>query len=144
MLNPQNEIPLHDPEAELDEIERDARQNARVLRLLGIVIDEEIGRKQICWALQMSEGELSKRLSGADGKRPCFRMLTYALKHEREGRLARLLMEQCEYLPPRRREEMTDAEFRARAEDEFKLNGPAGNAIRARIYGDKPMRKVTP
>lgn len=142
MTNPQDEITLPDPEAELDEIERETRQNERVLRLLAFVVDEEIGRKQVCWALQMSESELSKRLSGAEGKRPCFRILTYALKHERDGRLARLLFSQAGYMPPRRPEELSDAEFRARAEDEFRLNGSAGSAIRARIYGGRPVRKV--
>lgn len=144
MLSQQDEITLPDPEAELDEIEREKRQNDRVLRTLAFVIDEEIGRKQVCWALQLSEPELSKRLSGAEGKRPCFRILTYALKHEREGRLARLLMHQAGYSPPRRPEELSDAEYRARAEDEFRTNGAAGIAIRSRIFGSRPVRKVMP
>lgn len=144
MLTTQDEIELPDPEAELDEIERERRQNDRILRTLAFVVDEEIGRKQVCWALQLSEPDLSKRLSGAEGKRPCFRILMYALKREREGRLARLLMHQAGYSPPRRPEELSDAEYRVRAEDEFRTNGAAGHAIRARIFGAKPARKVTP
>jgi hypothetical protein len=142
VANSQNEIDLPDPEAELSEIELEARRNESVLRLLAFVIDEEIGRKQICWALQIGEQDLSKRLSGADNKRPCFRILAYAVRHEREGRLARLLMKQAGYAPPRRPDDLTDGEFRVRAEEEFRRNGPAGAAIRAGIFG-KPIRKVT-
>src|SRR5713101_4126392 len=101
MPDPQHSLSLQTTEDQLDEIQREKVQNERVVRLLAVVIDEEIGRKQVCWALQMSEGELSKRLAGA-GKRPCFRILMYALKHEKTGRIARLLMEQAKYLPPRR------------------------------------------
>lgn len=137
MPDPQGPLPLQTTEDQLDEIQLERAQNDRVLRLLAAVIDEEITRKQVCWALQMSEGELSKRLAG-QGKRPCFRILTYALKHEKTGRLARLLMEQAKYLPPRRPDDIPDAEFRARAEDLFRKSGPLGETMRAEIIGRKP------
>jgi hypothetical protein len=122
-------------EDEMGEIEREAAQNERVLRVLATVIDEEISRKHVCWALQMGESELSRRLAQADGKRPCYRMLMYALRHERTGRLAKLLMEQGGYSPPIRPVEIDDSEFRRRAEQAFRESGPAGAALRAVILG---------
>ena len=98
-----------------------------------MILDEEIGRKALGWALQMSESEISRRLSCADGKRPCFRMLMYALKHERGGRLAALLMDQAGYAPPSRPDAISDSEFRRRAEEAMRKSGPAGEAIRKGI-----------
>lgn len=144
MADTQENLQLQSPETELGEIEREKAQSDRVIRLLGMVIDEEIGRKNMCWALQMSEGELSKRLSGLDGKRPCVRMLMYGLKNERGGRLARLLMEQARYAPPVRPTEIDDAEFRRRALEVLAGSGPAGEALRSAIMGaGRPVRKVT-
>jgi hypothetical protein len=139
----QDALTLPTTEDQLGEIERERLQNERIVRMLAIVIDEEITRKQVCWALQMSEGELSKRIAGA-GKRPCFRILMYALKHEKTGRVARLVMEQCKYLPPKRPDDLTDAEFRSRAESLFQRSGPVGEAMRREIVGDRPVqiRKV--
>ena len=143
MAESQEQFSLHSPEAELGEIEREKAQSDRVIRLLACVIDEELGRKNMCWALQMSEGELSKRLSGLDGKRPCVRMLCYALKNEKGGRLARLLMEQARYAPPVRPTEITDEEFRRRTLDVLASAGPAGDALRKAILGaERPVRKV--
>lgn len=143
MAESQEAFHLQSPEDQLGEIEREKAQSDRVVRLLGLVIDEEIGRKNLCWALQMSEGELSKRLSGLDGKRPCVRMLMYAIKNERGGRLARLVMEQAKYAPPVRPTEIDDAEFRRRAMDVFSSSGPAGEALRKAVLGnERPMRKV--
>lgn len=143
MPETQASLNFESAEDQLGEIEREKAQNERVLRLLGVVVDEEIGRKQFCWALQMSEGELSKRLSGLDGKRPCFRMLTYAFKHEKTGRLAKLVMEQARYAPPIRPNEIGDDEFRRRAEEVFRSSGAAGAALRREILGhDRTVRKV--
>ena len=141
MPETQDSLSLQTTDDQLDEIQRERVQNERVVRLLAIVIDEEITRKHVCWALQMSEGELSKRLAGA-GKRPCFRILLYTLKHERTGRVARLVMEQASYLPPRRDTDLTDTEFRARAEHLFARSGPVGEAMRKEIAGDRPTRKI--
>jgi len=132
-------LPLQTTEDQLDEIQRERAQNDRVLRLLAIVIDEEITRKQVCWALQMSEGELCKLLTR---KHPSFRVLTYALKHEKTGRVARLLMEQSGYLPPRRPDDLSDPEFRVRAEQVFRQSGPVGEAIRSQIVGERQVRKI--
>lgn len=143
MAETQESLQLRSPDQELGEIEQERAQNERILRLLGTVIDEEIGRKQVCWVLQMSESELSRRLANADGKRPCFRMLTYAVKHERTGRLARLLMEQARYAPPVRPNEIDDAEFRRRAMEVFSSSGPAGEALRRAVLGhERVVRKV--
>lgn len=143
MADAQESLHLQSPEEQLGEIEREKAQSDRVIRLLGLVVDEEIGRKNLCWALQMSEGELSKRLSGLDGKRPCIRMLMYAVKNERGGRLARLVMEQARYAPPVRPTEIDDAEFRRRAMDLFSSSGPAGDALRKAILGhDRVVRKI--
>lgn len=143
MAESQENFNLQSPEAELGEIEREKAQSDRVIRVLAAVIDEEIGRKNLCWALQMSEGELSKRLSGLDGKRPCVRMLCYGLKNEKGGRLARLLMEQARYSPPVRPSEISDEEFRRRAMDVLASSGPAGEALRMAILGaGRPVRKI--
>lgn len=142
MADSQESFQLQPPEEQLGEIEREKAQSDRIIRLLAMVIDEEIGRKQLCWALQMSEGELSKRLSGLEGKRPCLRMLMYGIKAEKSGRLARLVMEQARYAPPVRPNEIDDAEFRRRAMDAFASSGPAGEALRKAIVGHQPKREA--
>lgn len=143
MADAQESLHLQSPEDQLGEIEREKAQSERVLRLMALVIDEEIGRKQLCWALQMGESELSRRLAQADGKRPCFRMLMYAVKNERGGRLARLVMEQAKYAPPVRPTEIDDSEFRRRAMEVFSSSGPAGDALRKAVLGhDRPIRKI--
>ena len=131
----QRNLTLRTADDEESEIVRERHEADRFLRQLVIVIDEEIGRKAVGWALQMDPAELSRRLTGAEGKRPDHRMVLYALRHEKAGRLAALLAEQSGYLPPQRPERLTDAEFRRRAEEALRESGPVGEALRARILG---------
>ena len=142
MTEKQALLPYAEPEEERDEVTREAHANDVALATLVMVLREELHRKSLCYALEMSEGELSKRLSGADGKRPCYRMLLYVLRHEKMGRLAALLARQAGYLPPRRPDALDDKEFRDRAEEVFKRNGEAGEAIRRQILGDRAVRKI--
>ena len=133
----QAKLPLQSPDEQLGEIECEKALNDRVVRLLQAVTDEEIGRKQVCWALQIDAGDLSRMLGGQRGLRPDYRLLTYVLRHEQGGRMARLLAEQGGYLPPQRPERLSDAEFRARAEAAFHESGPVGEALRRRILGER-------
>jgi hypothetical protein len=135
----QVKLPLQSPDEQLGEIERERVENERVVRLLQVVIDEELGRKQICWSLQLDAGDLSRALRCERYLRPDFRLLTYVLRHERDGRMARLLAEQSGYLPPERPERLSDAEFRARAEQAFHESGPIGESLRRRIVGEQPV-----
>ena len=99
MPNEQAELTLSAPrpgDAE-NEQDREERLLARLRRPIEDACDE-IGRKAVCYALQISEQLLSKQLSGAEGKEPRYSLLLFCLKHERSDRLARAVAEYTGHL----------------------------------------------
>jgi hypothetical protein len=109
----QGELPLPSRSFEMEESEQDreARHHETLLRLMEEAADE-VGRKNICYALNRSEQLLSKQLRSADGNRPDHKLLAYLLKHQKSGRLARwLLADYAGYLPPQRPDRIKPEEF---------------------------------
>jgi hypothetical protein len=129
------------PEEELNEIARAALHDERVLRMMALVIDEEIGRKQICWALQITESDLSRKLSGqpdrdGNARKPCYRMLRYCLVHEQADRLKKLiLVDQGPCLPPLRRDRASDEEVRRRIDERIAKGDALSEVLEREIYG---------
>jgi hypothetical protein len=115
---------------------RETRELRIVLRALQDAVTE-IGRKTVCYDLELTEERLSKQLNGVDGKTPSFRLLAYCLKHEKSGRLARALVaDYAGYAPPVRAAVMTPEEKLARLEAAMKANPALARVLTAAAFGD--------
>lgn len=126
----QPEIPLRYRDEDSSEPERERVALDRLLRAIADAVDE-VGRKNVCYALGLTEQLLSKKLSGAEDKRPCFRILVYCVKHEKSGRLARAFTDYTGHTPLQREPELTPAERLSRLEGVLRSNP----SVAAVVYG---------
>lgn len=127
----QAELPLP-RDLDEDEQARETRLHSVLLRLLAEAA-EEVGRKNICYALDLSEQLLSKQVREIDDKRPSYRLIAYCVKHQKSGRLARwLLADYAGYLPPQR-PDLIDPEDFAREVVGLALAGEVGNSAKEKI-----------
>lgn len=114
------------------EQEQETRLHGVLLRLIEEAADE-VGRKNICYALNISEQLLSKQLREADNNRASYRLLAYLMKHQLSGRLARwLLADYAGYLPPQRPDRIKPEDF-ARLIAAMALGGEFGAAERQKV-----------
>lgn len=132
----QSQAELHLPprasESEESEQDREARLHSVLLRRIEEAADE-VGRKDCCYALNLSEQLLSKQLREADNNRPSYKLLAYLLKHQRSGRLARWLMaDYAGFLPPQRPDRIKPEDF-AREIASMALGGEFGAAERQKV-----------
>lgn len=125
------ELPPRREDSDASEIEQEERAYRRVLRALEDAV-EEIGRQRVCYVLKYTEPLLSKQLSGYEGKEPKARLLAFCVKHQKSERLARVLMEYAEFLPPHRPELLESGEA-MREVMALALAGELGNAGRDKV-----------
>ena len=115
----------------------DEAHDARVtLRLLNDGI-EVVGRKNLCYALEISESLLSKKLSGADGRSPCHRILSYVAR--RYEPLAQHLARRWGYAPLVRPEHLTPEQELARLKAQLHDAGEFGRVLLERALGQQPQ-----
>lgn len=113
------------PRPDESEQDREQREHGVLLRVTEEAVDE-IGRKNVCYALHISEQLLSKQLREVDGNRASYRLLAYCVKHQKSGRLARWLMaDYAGFLPPQRPDRLKPEEF-AREVAAMALGGELG------------------
>src|SRR6267378_4207167 len=128
MAQPFTQLDLPSPRTEEEsEQEREQRLHDVLLRHIEEAADE-VGRKNICYALNLSEQLLSKQLREADNNRASYRLLAYLVKHQQSARLARwLLADYAGFLPPQRPDRIKPEEF-ARQIAAMALGGEFGAA----------------
>jgi len=120
--------------ADENEQQREDRLHRVLLRKLDDAVTE-IGRKNVCYALGLTEELLSKQLDQKDRKKPSYRLLAYCLKHEKSGELARWLMvDYVGYLPPQR-PELIPPDEAMREVMAMALAGEFGNVGREKVLG---------
>lgn len=125
-------LPPRSDESEENEQDREARLHAILYRRMEEAADE-VGRARISYALNISEGLLSRKLRAADDKTPDARLLAYLIKHERSSRLAAWLMRDYGgYLVPQRPDLLTPEQALSEVLG-LALAGEVGNAAAARI-----------
>lgn len=141
MPESQDTFGLKTSEDEMDEIAKARLFDERVLRTMALVVDEEIGRKQVCWILATDDGNLSKQLAGLPDKdnkirRPDYRLLRYLLTAERRDRLKQLiLVEQGPCLPPQRRSDTKAEEVKKRVDERIARGDVVAEILQREIYG---------
>lgn len=125
------------PDSNESEQDREHRLHGVLLRLIEEAADD-VGRKQCCYALHLSEQLLSKQLREVDGNRASYRLLAYLVKHQRSAHLARwLVSDYAGYMPPQRPEVISPEEF-TRQIAAMAIGGSFGRAEREevlRLYG---------
>ena len=134
MTQAQAEILFPRSVAETDESEQDreARLHAVLLRHIADAADE-VGRKQVCYGLDLSEQLLGKQLKEVEEKRPSYKLLAYLLKHQQSGRLARwLLADYAGFLPPQRVARLSPEQALA-AIVAMAMSGEMGNAAKEKV-----------
>lgn len=136
MAEEQEKLDLPEPPDEAAENEQDREKRLHVILMRRI--DEavsEVGAQNVCYALNISEPELSKQRREAEGREPKARLLAYLVKHQKSGRLATWLMrDYADYLPPQKPEQLEPEEF-VRAVLSLALAGEFGNAGREKVVG---------
>lgn len=104
-------LPPRAEESEEGEQAREDRLHGVLLRHIAEAVDE-VGRKNVCFAIDISEQLLGKQIREIEEKRPSYRLLAYLLKHQQSGRLARWLMaDYAGYLAPQRPDRLKPEEF---------------------------------
>lgn len=130
----QDNLPLEYPSENADEHER-MRVAADVLRRKLADAVDEIGRKTVCFDLDITNQLLTKRLNADEGKQPTALMLLYCLAHERSGRLARYLASGTGYAPFVRPEVLTPEQRLARLESALRANPSMARLIYDEAFG---------
>jgi len=132
MLRIQSEFHLAQTEDSEDEQAREERLHHVLLRHMLDAADE-IGRKKICYGLDISEQLIGKQLREIDEKRPSYKMLAYLIRHQQSGRLARWLMaDYAGFCVPRRVERLKPAEALSEVLA-LALSGEMGNAAKQKV-----------
>lgn len=136
---------MHQPEIPFtvrEEVSEQAlweRHDERLRRALADAVDE-IGRKDCCFDLGLTEKLLSKKLLGSEDKQPSATLLLYCLAREKSGRLARLVADVSGYLPFQRGPVLTAEQKLERLEAALQANP----AIAALVYQSAGVPAVQP
>lgn len=144
MAQAQAELRLPPPRNIMDESEQacEERLHSVLLRKLHEAVTE-IGRKNICYALDIGEDVLSKQLDQKENRKPSYRLLAYCLKYEKSGELARWLMaDYAGYLPPERPEKI-EPEEAMRAVVALALAGDMGRDAAQKVLAIYERTKVS-
>lgn len=120
-------LPSRPDESAESEQDREARLHGVLLRYVTEAVDE-VGRKEVCYGLALTEQLLSKQLREVDNNRPSYKLIAYLLKKQKSGRLARWLMaDYAGYVPPHRPDRLKPEEF-AREVAAMALGGTFGRS----------------
>lgn len=125
------------------EVDRERRFHERVARATADAVDE-IGRKIVCYALEMSESVLSRQLSGADNRVLDFRVVLYAMKRQSSERLARILAEYSGFAPFQRPDALEPEEEIARIRAALHRHGAFGQHVLEEALGSANARRGKP
>jgi len=123
-------------EAEAVSEVEDERHDARaVLRLINDGV-ELIGRKNVCYALEISESLLSRKLSGAEDRVPDYRLLSYVAR--RYEPLAQHLARRWGYAPLVAPATLTPEQKLERVMAQLHQSGEFGQLVLERALGVAP------